>query len=385
LAIALLLAAYLLAPALVLWLCARFTLARKVGAVILCYLIGIAVGNSGLAPAGLKPALGTLQDVAVALALPLLLLSSNVRRWVPTAGRALLAFGFAVLAVGLITAAGWLLLRDRPDAWQLAGMSFGVYTGGTPNLAAISKALQVPNDTFIVFHTYDTVVSLVYILFMASLAQRLFLKLGLLRAYRPRGAGADAAGLEVESLSAFQDMLRPRRAAWLALALLAAAGMMAIAFLAGQQVSTDARTAVSILTLTTLGIAASLVPALHRIQRTFQLGFYILLVFCLAVGTQARLDSLVTVQWELAGFVALVIFGSLLVQALLCRLARLDVDTCLVTHVSAICSPPFVPVVTAGLKNPELLPAGITTGIIGYAVGNYLGIGLAYALRGWTP
>ncbi|HSA24273.1 MAG TPA: DUF819 family protein, partial [Myxococcota bacterium] len=164
-AIALLLAAYLLAPALVLWLCARFTLARKVGAVILCYLIGIAVGNSGLAPAGLKPALGTLQDVAVALALPLLLLSSNVRRWVPTAGRALLAFGFAVLAVGLITAAGWLLLRDRPDAWQLAGMSFGVYTGGTPNLAAISKALQVPNDTFIVFHTYDTVVSLVYILF----------------------------------------------------------------------------------------------------------------------------------------------------------------------------------------------------------------------------
>jgi uncharacterized membrane protein len=37
--------------------------------------------------------------------------------------------------------------------------------------------------------------------------------------------------------------------------------------------------------------------------------------------------------------------------------------------------------VVAGLRNPELLPVGITTGIIGYAVGNYLGIGLAYLFR----
>jgi len=381
LATALLLVAYVLLPALVLWLCARVTLARRIGAVILCYLVGIAVGNSGLAPAELKPALVSLQDVAVALALPLLLFSSNVRRWVPTAGRALLAFGFAVLAVGLVTTLGWLALRARPDAWQIAGMSFGVYTGGTPNLASAAKALEVSNDTFIVFHTYDTVVSLAYILFMASMAQRLFVRIGLLRPYRPTGSAADAAGLEVESLDAFRDMLRPRRAAGLGLALAAAAGMMGVGYLAGRLVSEEARTAVAILALTSLGIGASLIPTLHRIQRTFQLGFYVLLIFCLAVGTQARLDSLVAVQWDLAGFVALVIFGSLGLQALLCRLFRLDVDTALVTHVSAICSPPFVPVVTAGLRNPELLPAGITTGIIGYALGNYLAIGLAYLLR----
>lgn len=376
--------AYLACPVLVLWACARFSLARKVGAVILCYLIGIAVGNSGLPlEEGARAALGGLQDVTVGLALPLLLLSSNVRRWVPIAGRALTAFGFACLGVALCTGLGGLsLIAGRPDAWQLGGMSMAVYSGGTPNLAAVTSALEIPGDTFVIFHTYDTLVSLAYIVFMASLAQRLLRPL--LGAYRPRGGAPDAAGLQVEDLAAFRDMLARRRLGWLAVALLAAAVMMAAAYGAGLLVPAGARTAVSVLALTSLGIGASLIPRLHRIERTFQLGFYLLMVFCLAVGTQARLDSLVNIQWDLLAFVGVVIFGSLTVQIGLCRLLRIDVDTCLVTHVSAICSPPFVPVVTTGLKNQELLPVGMTTGIVGYALGNYLGIGLAYALRAWT-
>ena len=48
---------------------------------------------------------------------------------------------------------------------------------------------------------------------------------------------------------------------------------------------------------------------------------------------------------------------------------------------SLIFSPPFVPVVAAKLKNKEIIISGLTVGIIGYAVGNYLGILIAYALK----
>jgi uncharacterized membrane protein len=377
---ALLVAVYLLGPALALWLCFRFPVLRKVGVVILCYVLGMALGNAGIIPESLAPLQARVSEVAVALALPLMLFSSDVRRWGATAGRALLAFGLAVVAVALTTGIGYLVLRTgRDDAWQLAGMSLGVYTGGTPNLAAIKTALHVDDSTFVVFNTYDTVVSLAYILLMASVMQRVLLRF--LEPYRRVGAAADAEGLETESLAAFGDLLAPRRLPRLALALGASAAIMAAAAGLGLLAPASYRTTVSILVLTSLGIAASLVPAVQRLERTFQLGLYVILVFCVVVGSRARLDALVNVSWPLLGFVGWVIFGSLAVQVALCRLARIDVDTVLVTHVSAICSPPFVPVVTTGLRNQELLPVGITTGIIGYAIGNYLGIGLAWAIR----
>jgi uncharacterized membrane protein len=40
-----------------------------------------------------------------------------------------------------------------------------------------------------------------------------------------------------------------------------------------------------------------------------------------------------------------------------------------------------VPVVVSGLKNKDVLISGLITGIIGYAIGNYLGIGVAMLYR----
>ena len=37
-------------------------------------------------------------------------------------------------------------------------------------------------------------------------------------------------------------------------------------------------------------------------------------------------------------------------------------------------SPPFVPVIAAALKNKEIVVSGLIIGIIGYAIGNYLGV-----------
>jgi uncharacterized membrane protein len=70
-----------------------------------------------------------------------------------------------------------------------------------------------------------------------------------------------------------------------------------------------------------------------------------------------------------------------LLHGLFCKIFKIDTDTYIITSVSAICSPPFVPVVAGALKNKEIILSGLTTGIIGYAIGNYLGVGLAYVFR----
>jgi uncharacterized membrane protein len=92
----------------------------------------------------------------------------------------------------------------------------------------------------------------------------------------------------------------------------------------------------------------------------------------------ADFKALINIDWIIFAYVGLSIFGSLLLHALLCKFAKIDVDTMIIVSTSAVCSPPFVPVVANGLKNREILVTGLITGIVGYAIGNYVGIGIYY-------
>ena len=77
----------------------------------------------------------------------------------------------------------------------------------------------------------------------------------------------------------------------------------------------------------------------------------------------------------------LVVFAGLALHCLLCRLAGVDGDTFMVTSVAAVGSPPFVPLMARALNNPAAILPGMTTGVIGYALGSYLGISLGLYLR----
>ena len=82
---------------------------------------------------------------------------------------------------------------------------------------------------------------------------------------------------------------------------------------------------------------------------------------------------------NLLGYLMVVVFGSLLIQVLLARLFRIDADTVIISSVTFINSPPFVPMMAAAMKNRNVLVTGLGIGIIGYAAGNYLGF-LIYRL-----
>lgn len=72
-------------------------------------------------------------------------------------------------------------------------------------------------------------------------------------------------------------------------------------------------------------------------------------------------------------YITFAIFISLAIQLLLSRLFKLDADTVLISSVSLINSPPFVPLVAAAMKNKNVIITGLTVGLVGYAIGNYLG------------
>jgi uncharacterized membrane protein len=74
-------------------------------------------------------------------------------------------------------------------------------------------------------------------------------------------------------------------------------------------------------------------------------------------------------------------FASHALHIFIARIFNIDADTVLISGSALICSPPFVPVVAGAIKNRDVILTGLVVGIAGYAVGNYLGIAVAYILK----
>src|SRR5690606_4412796 len=66
---------------------------------------------------------------------------------------------------------------DHPEVHKLAGMMVGVYTGGTPNLMAIGKALAVSEEAFIMINAVAVVLGGVYLLFVMAFGVKLMGKI----------------------------------------------------------------------------------------------------------------------------------------------------------------------------------------------------------------
>jgi len=367
---------YCLVPAIIIYVCYTFPTINKIGPVILCYIAGITIGNIGILPKGAKAIQEMGSNAAIVIGLPMLLFTINVKTWFRLAGKAFLSFLLGSVAVIIVVFGGYLLFKhDIPDAWKIAGMLIGVYTGGTPNLAAIKEALRVDSTTFVIVHTYDTVFSLLYILFLASVAQRLFLKF--LPPFTAVGEEEKNAKTD-EDIKLYGDIFNRTIIPHLGAALLLSMATVALSVGLSLTVPLRYQTMVVILAITTIAILFSLIPYVRGLKRTFQLGMYFIYVFCTIVGSMVNVQSLININLSLLAYVFVAIFGSLFLHGLFCKIFSIDVDTYIITSVAGICSPPFVPVVADALHNRYIILSGVTTGVIGYAIGNYLGITLGY-------
>jgi len=230
-----------------------------------------------------------------------------------------------------------------------------------------------------VVHTYDTLISLLYIIFTISIAQRLFNRF--LPKFEMKSTANKSSYLETEDINSYQNIFKKEICIKLfgasVLSILILGTAVGISGFFPKEYSTS----ITILLITSFGIGASFVPKIRDIKKTFQLGMYIILIFCLIVGSMVNFKDLININWALMFFVVFCIFGSLILHALFCMIFKIDTDTFIITSVSAICSPPFVPVVAGALKNRQIILSGLTTGIIGYAIGNYLGITFAYIFK----
>ncbi len=373
---------FLITPVVIIYLEGKFSLFKKIGAVLICYAIGLVVGNMGILPEGAGKYQDLLTNITIPLALPLILFSMDVKKWLKMAGSAFSSLAIGLFTVLLMVFVGyWIFKGSIDEIWKVAGMLVGIYTGGTPNMAAMKTALDVSQELYILTHTYELTLGAIYLVFILSIGQRVFLTF--LPPYKPLASSAhegNKLNLE-EEFESYEGFFK--KATFLPL--LAAFGLSVLILGASYGLSLllpdEYSTAAIILFITSFGIAASFIPKIKAIKKTFQLGMYLILIFCLAVSSMADISKLANISFSLFYYVGLAMFGSHILHALIAKIFKIDADTVIISGSALICSPPFVPVVAGALKNREIILTGLVVGIAGYAVGNYLGVLVAFILK----
>jgi uncharacterized membrane protein len=366
---------YFLFPVLIIHLDKKYTLVNRIGTVVICYGMGLLIGNIGILPDGIAEFQENIYSLCVILAIPLLLFSLDIRKWISMAGKTMLSLMLGIASVIIMVVLGYFLFRDViPDIWKVSGVLVGFYSGGAPNAAAISLALDMEPEVFILTQTYDLVVGAVTLLFLMTVAQRFFLMF--MRPYKPADQEeARDTGESYHDKYESYDGIFSRR---IFLPFLAAVGLsiLILGISAGisQLFSKELNTTLVILGITTLGIAASFIPRVKQIEKTFQGGIYLILVFCLVFASMADISMFSMESMPLLIYILLAVPGALLLHGILSRIFKVDVDNFLIISVALSMSPPFVPVVASSLKNREIILPGLIIGLVGYAVGNYIGI-----------
>lgn len=362
-------------PAGVLWLCRKVSFLGKIGPVLMLYLIGLLIGNLGLMPDQLPAVQELMSNAMVPLAIPLMLFGCTFRK--EGTRSQILALITGMISVIMAVIIGYLIFgKDIDQGAKVGGMLTGVYTGGTINLAALKTMLGVKDETYIMINSYDILISFLYLTFLLTIGIRLFRKIlphdkSVISKNDMDEIRKEIARNEENPYKGLFSRAGIRHAGTcvgLTLLICAVSAGVALALPSSMFMT------VFILMLTTLGIGASFIRKIHDTPYSYDIGMYCIYIFCIAVASMADLGKLDFAGGiNLLGYLLIAVFGSLLLQVIFARMFRIEADMMVIASVTYINSPPFVPMMAAAMKNKNVLVPGLSIGILGYAVGNYLG------------
>ena len=370
-----------LGPRLMVSLSKRVKVLGMLGSVFLCYaggfLLSLVLPDTSIAM--------DISEILIPIAIPLILFSADLTSIKRLAKPMLNSFLLVCAAVVGVAVASYLLYRNLlPEAYKYAGMIVGLYTGGTPNLMAIGAALSVNDSHIVLANASDVVVGGVYFLLLISIMPKLARKF-----LKPFDAGAqtvvdeDAAYTEhleknfvpeKEPLS-LKSLLRRVPIVLLGVLSLAIAAGLSLLITGGLNV------VVIMLVVTSCGVGFSFIKRVRNAPGSYTAGQYLILVFSFGIGLSFRFSAIKTESLIFLAMFATAQFGAILLHLILAKIFKIDADTALITSTAGIYGPAFIAPAADALKNREVILPGLICGIFGYAIGNYLGIGVALLLK----
>ena len=386
------LACYVLFPILIIEGFKRWTAVQKIGTVVLAYAVGIIASLCGVmqipdveAAATFSKLQSTIMSVTVPLAIPLMLFNCDFKLWTKSLPKTAWALVTGIVAVVVSVVSGFFIFRNllpadiAPQTYKIAGMMTGIYTGGTVNFNALGAALGVDKTVMAIVLAFQMVITMPYIFFLLGGGFKVFRKILPYKDVTHKGR-TDEEAVETADVENYRGMFEKKNFFGMMMGLGMSIVFLAIGAGLAMLITGTLNELVVILTITTLSIIASFSKKVRELPKTFELGMFFILIFSVIVASMFDIHSVSGGSLYVGGFVLWIMGISVALHLILCRIAKVSGDLFCVCQVGLLCSPPFVPPIAGAMKNKKVLISGIVVGLVGYAIGTYIGALLAWVL-----
>lgn len=387
---------YILVPVFIIEAFKRWSWMQKIGTVVMAYAIGILFALTGFvhfdpeilidgvltanpAAKAFSSLQSTIMSLAVPIAIPLMLFNCDFKLWTKALPKTIWSLVGGIVAVLVAVVSGYFVFRNHgiPEFEKVASMMTGIYTGGTMNFNALGSSLHVEPSTMAIVLAFEMILTTPYIFFLIGGGYKIFRKVLPYQDVTKRGRHDET--VETTDVENYHGMFLRNNIGGMMAGL--GLSILFLAIGAGLALLTTGKLneLVIILTITTLSIIASFFKRVRELPKTFELGMFFILIFSVIVASLFDIHSVNGGALVIGGFVAWVMIGSAIVHLIFCRIAKVSGDLFCVSQVALLCSPPFVPPVVGAMKNKKVLISGIVIGLVGYAIGTYLGVAI-YAI-----
>lgn len=387
------------------WLDRNVAWMGKLGASLLTIIFGAVLSNTGLVPVA-SPVYDAITGPVTSLAVAWLLLSINLSDVKRVGPKMLTAFGIAVTGTAIGAFVGALAFAGvfGEDMWRLAGTLTGTYSGGGLNFAAVGQAVELPASLFAGTAAADNLTTGLWL--GVTLTLPLWLgrwfpapipgssrDLGRRETPGPLVSTPTAPTASTEVSGATRpdpaadlssdydghpfDQKAPLSALGVSKLLAVGIGLLLLSELCARLIPAVP----SILWLSTLALVAGHTPWFRKLPGAFQFGTVALHLFFVVIGIFSRVSEIMVVGVEVF-WLTLVIVGIHGAWTFgVGRLFNIDVGTLAVASQAAIGGPSSALAVAVGRDWQPLILPGIVVGLLGYALGNYVGVGVAYLVQ----
>ena len=378
---------------------------RALGSVLVAILLAMALSNAGLLP-DKSPIYEFLASTGVSVAIVLILLTVDLRSVFSAGPQMLAAFFIGAIGTALGASSAALLLSDSvgPETYKLAGQYTGTYMGGGVNFAALGEYFETSSDMFSAAVAADVAITAIWLI--ACLSIPLLLSRGrhdfgvegpkpgeltsnttakLSNSNLMLEADLEEIGEEVGATGISSDLKESLHSTINAVSLVEAATlvMLAVGLVWLADVLAAAWVVPEVLILTTLVLLAAQVPAVKELSGSAMWGNYLLHLFA-ANGAQSVIANIFVIGPAVFYFAlatvavhGIIIFG-------IGRLAGIDARTLAVASQANIGGPASAMALAGARGYSNLLLPGIAVGLLGYAMGNYMGAVVGTVLRSYV-
>jgi len=343
---------------------------RYLGGSVIAIVAGFILGNSGVLPVT-APTYTTVDELLLPLAIPLLLFQADIAKILRETGPTLIAFLLGVTGtVAGVLLATFLIALPAYQA-ELTGTFAATFIGGGMNFAAVSMATGIPaGDTLTAAIAADNILTILFLFVLAVMPA-----IAWFRTRYPMERD-DEEHPEEEPPG---DGNRLRSLLYGAISLVIA---YALVLLSDQIQELAGWPGTAILAITVLAVlVATFIPQLRRYTGgAFGLGMALMMVFFASLGARADFVGTIDTAPVMFAFAGIVIAVHATAVFGLGRFLNLTLPELITASNACVLGPSTAAGLAANKGWKGLVTPGILVGILGYAVANFIGVGLANLL-----